>query len=126
MGGLGTGLAVVSAYVLAGELARADGDHLLAFGRYEDKIRDYARGCQKVADGAGPFLAPRTTRGMWLRDVAHRVLVRRPLARWLEKLTVKAAANIQLEDYASPADPASESTPSAGSTSPRSRITATG
>lgn len=126
MGGLGTGLAAISAYVLAGELARADGDHRLAFARYEDKIRDYARGCQKVADRAGPFLAPRTRRGIWLRDFAHRILVRRPLATWLEKMTVKAAANIQLEDYASPADPASVSTPSAGGTSPQSRITSSG
>ncbi|MGH3479434.1 MAG: hypothetical protein ACRDQD_21685, partial [Nocardioidaceae bacterium] len=86
---------------------------------------DYARGCQKVADGAGPFLAPRTRRGMWLRDFAHRLLVRRPLATWLEKMTVKAAANIQLEDYATP-DLASDYTPSAGSTPPQRRIASSG
>ncbi|MBB3038171.1 FAD-dependent monooxygenase [Hoyosella altamirensis] len=99
MGGLGTGLAVVSAYVLAGELARADGDHTLAFARYEEMIRDYAKGCQKLADGAGPFLAPRTRRGRWIRNASHRLLTRRPMAGWLQKMTVKAAAGIELEDY---------------------------
>jgi 2-polyprenyl-6-methoxyphenol hydroxylase-like FAD-dependent oxidoreductase len=99
MGGLGTGLAVVSSYVLAGELARAGGDHTLAFPRYERTIRDYALGCQRLANGAGPFLAPRTRRGIWIRNTSHRLMVRRPMAGWLEKMTVKAAANIQLDDY---------------------------
>ena len=99
MGGLGTGLAVVSSYVLAGELTRAGGDHTVAFPRYEQKIRDYARGCQKLASGAGPFLAPRTRRGIWLRNVSHRFMVRRPMVGWLNKMTVKAAADIELDDY---------------------------
>lgn len=99
MGGLGTGLAVVSAHVLAGELARADGDHTLAFPRYEQRIRDYARGCQKLANGAGPFLAPRTRRGTWIRNKSHRLMTRGPMAGWLEKMTVKAAADIDLADY---------------------------
>lgn len=99
MGGLGTGLAVVSAYLLAGELARAGGDHTEAFARYETGIRTYARGCQKVADGAGPFLAPRTRRGMWIRRHAHRLLTHGPMARWLDRMTVKAAAAIELDDY---------------------------
>jgi 2-polyprenyl-6-methoxyphenol hydroxylase-like FAD-dependent oxidoreductase len=100
MGGLGTGLAVVCSYVLAGELARADGDHTVAFPRYEQKIRQYARGCQKLANGAGPFLAPRTQRGIHLRNASHRLLARKPMVGWLNKMTAKAAANIALDDYA--------------------------
>ncbi len=42
LGGFGTGLAVVGAYVLAGELAAADGDHRVAFRRYEELFRAYA------------------------------------------------------------------------------------
>jgi 2-polyprenyl-6-methoxyphenol hydroxylase-like FAD-dependent oxidoreductase len=37
MSGMGTSLALVGAYVLAGELATADGDHRAAFGRYEKR-----------------------------------------------------------------------------------------
>ena len=99
MGGLGTGLAVVCSYVLAGELARAGGDHTVAFPRYEEKIREYAKGCQKLADGAGPFLAPRTRRGIRIRNMSHRLMARRPMVSWLNKMTVKAAADIELDDY---------------------------
>lgn len=35
LSGMGTGMAVVAAYVLAGELAEADGDYSVAFSRYE-------------------------------------------------------------------------------------------
>ncbi|MFC7591854.1 FAD-dependent monooxygenase [Nonomuraea antimicrobica] len=56
LGGFGTGLAVVGAYVLAGELAAAGGEHRVAFAEYERQIRPYA----KIAKNgnAGPFLAP--------------------------------------------------------------------
>jgi len=43
VGGLGTGCAMVGAYVLAGELAAAGGDHRTAFARYQAEIRDYVR-----------------------------------------------------------------------------------
>ena len=49
LSGMGTGLAVVGAYVLAGELASAGGDHRVGFARYEEAMRDYATGCQKSA-----------------------------------------------------------------------------
>ncbi|GAA1408435.1 FAD-dependent monooxygenase [Kitasatospora putterlickiae] len=68
IGGMGTGTAVVAAYVLAGELARARGDHRAAFARYEHVLRAYARGCQKGGDRVGPFLAPATATGLRLRN----------------------------------------------------------
>ncbi|MFJ9743665.1 FAD-dependent monooxygenase, partial [Streptomyces sp. NPDC101166] len=66
LAGFGTGLAVVGAYVLAGELAVADGDHTVAFARYEDIMKRYLR----KADDArpGPFLAPKTALGLRLRN----------------------------------------------------------
>ncbi|MGW2250775.1 FAD-dependent monooxygenase [Kitasatospora sp. NPDC001660] len=68
IGGMGTGTAVVAAYVLAGELARARGDHRAAFARYERLLRGYAQGCQKGGDRTGPFLAPRTAGGLRVRN----------------------------------------------------------
>ncbi|MFF8773029.1 FAD-dependent monooxygenase [Kitasatospora sp. NPDC015120] len=68
IGGMGTGTAVVAAYVLAGELARARGDHRTAFTRYERILRAYARGCQKGGDRTGPFLAPGTATGLRVRN----------------------------------------------------------
>ncbi|MFB6890981.1 FAD-dependent monooxygenase [Kitasatospora sp. NPDC056327] len=39
--GQGTSVALTAAYVLAGELHAADGDHTLAFAAYEDRLRDH-------------------------------------------------------------------------------------
>ncbi|MCX5203966.1 FAD-dependent monooxygenase [Streptomyces sp. NBC_00237] len=99
MGGMGTGAAVVAAYVLAGELAEAGGDHRTAFAAYEAGFRDFAKGCQKVAGNAGPFLAPPTARKIRQRDLMYRMLSARPLARFFKKLTEKAATDIVLRDY---------------------------
>jgi 2-polyprenyl-6-methoxyphenol hydroxylase-like FAD-dependent oxidoreductase len=99
VGGLGTGLAIVAAYVLAGELARAGGDHQIAFTRYEERVKDYARGCQKLAGGVGSFLAPATAGRIRRRDLTYRMLSAPMLAGVFNKLTTKAANAITLEDY---------------------------
>ncbi|GAA3491846.1 FAD-dependent monooxygenase [Streptomyces cremeus] len=99
MGGMGTGAAIVAAYVLAGELAAAGGDHRTAFAAYEAEFRDFAKGCQKIAGNAGPFLAPPTARGIRQRDLMYRVLAARPLAGFFQRLTQRAATDIVLRDY---------------------------
>jgi 2-polyprenyl-6-methoxyphenol hydroxylase-like FAD-dependent oxidoreductase len=58
LSGLGTGLAMVGAYILAGELAAAKGDYRVAFTRYEEQMRDYAAQCQKHAEGVGEWFVP--------------------------------------------------------------------
>jgi 2-polyprenyl-6-methoxyphenol hydroxylase-like FAD-dependent oxidoreductase len=99
LGGLGTGLAMVGAYVLAGELAAAGGDHRVGFANYQREISAYARGCQKLADGAGPFLAPRTPGEIRRRNVIYRLLSSRLLAGFFNGLTTKAACAITLKEY---------------------------
>ncbi|MEV4256214.1 FAD-dependent monooxygenase [Spirillospora sp. NPDC049652] len=47
--GQGTSLAMVGAYVLAGELKAAGGDHEKAFAVYEDELRDWVRANQAFA-----------------------------------------------------------------------------
>ncbi|MEU1882603.1 FAD-dependent monooxygenase [Streptosporangium sp. NPDC020072] len=68
-----TSLAVVGAYVLAGELAEAGGDHTRAFPAYEQEIGDYVRRSRSFAVGAAKRLIPASpgalrtlTWGMWL------------------------------------------------------------
>ncbi|MFF3640704.1 FAD-dependent monooxygenase [Streptomyces sp. NPDC002564] len=99
MGGLGSGAALVGAYVLAGELAAARGDHRVAFAAYEAEIHAYAKGCQKSSGNAGPFLAPPTEKKIRSRDRAYRVLSSRLLAGLFKKLTEKAASDLVLKDY---------------------------
>ncbi|NIK59518.1 FAD-dependent monooxygenase [Kribbella shirazensis] len=66
-GALGTGTAVVGAYVLAGELAQAQGDLRTAFERYEARLR---KAVSTTQDGsrAGSFLAPATRFGITARN----------------------------------------------------------
>ena len=52
LGGEGTGLAITEAYVLAGELLRADGDHRRAFNAYETRLRPFVRDKQSSAETA--------------------------------------------------------------------------
>ncbi|WP_438490571.1 FAD-dependent monooxygenase [Streptomyces sp. S186] len=70
VGGMGTGSAIVGAYVLAGELAVAAGDHRRAFARYEEKLRPYVSRCQEGGRGTGEFLAPPTQEALTARNSA--------------------------------------------------------
>ncbi|MFD8566135.1 FAD-dependent monooxygenase [Streptomyces sp. NPDC059639] len=109
MGGIGTGTALVSAYVLAGELVAARGDHRTAFAAFEAEITKYAKGCQKISGNAGPFFAPPTEKKIRSRDRAYRMLSSRFLAGFFKRLTEKAASALALKDYGL----AGESAPSA-------------
>ena len=57
-GGSGTGMAMMGAHVLAGELAAAGGDHTAAFAAYERILRPAVKIGQKQGKGSGGFLAP--------------------------------------------------------------------
>ncbi|MFJ6568990.1 FAD-dependent monooxygenase [Streptomyces sp. NPDC091292] len=98
IGGMGTGTAMVAAYVLAGELARAQDDHRTAFKRYEDRLRKYAKGCQAGGNRTGKFLAPTTTAGIHLRNkTLSRPLLLRGMLRLGEKVST-----VPLPNYVSP------------------------
>ncbi|MET8862114.1 FAD-dependent monooxygenase [Nonomuraea sp. NPDC004580] len=94
LGGFGTGLAVVGAYVLAGELAAAGGDHRAAFAEYERRFRPYA----KIAKNgnAGPFLAPGSPAKMRLRNWTFKYGF---LLGLMLKVTDKFATDIKLKSY---------------------------
>ena len=93
-GGFGTGLAVVGAYVLAGELAAAGGDHTVAFRRYEEVFRVYAKVSERAS--AGPFLAPPTKLRMRLRNWTFKSKL---LLRMMLRMTDDFATDIELADY---------------------------
>ncbi|OJF14607.1 FAD-dependent monooxygenase [Couchioplanes caeruleus] len=104
LGGMGNGTALVAAYVLAGELATAGGDHTLAFPRYEAMVGASARRAQRGGDTTGRFLAPRTARGIRMRNWLHN-------RDWFLRLTMRVAGDrstrIDLPGYPTrPARPA--------------------
>ena len=94
-GALGTGTAVVGAYVLAGELARAGGDYQAAFGRYEARLR---KAVSTTQDGsqAGRFLAPATRLGITARN---RILDNRFFLNQMLKMAQKMSNLIELPNY---------------------------
>jgi 2-polyprenyl-6-methoxyphenol hydroxylase-like FAD-dependent oxidoreductase len=69
MAGQGSALAITSAYVLAGELAKASGRHEEAFRSYEALLRDYIGLKQKGAERFSSAFAPRTRRGLFVRNL---------------------------------------------------------
>ncbi|RSN21044.1 FAD-dependent oxidoreductase [Streptomyces sp. WAC 05977] len=101
-GGSGTGLAMMGAYVLAGELAAAQGDHEAAFGRYEEKLRGPVKISQKQAAGIGTFLAPKTRFMVGYRNFLYRVLSSRPMTKVFTWITSRAANAATLENYDAP------------------------
>jgi 2-polyprenyl-6-methoxyphenol hydroxylase-like FAD-dependent oxidoreductase len=67
LGGQGSALAMVAAYILAGELKRANGDHAAAFARYQERLGVFIAGKQQAAIKLAPFFAPETQFGVFLR-----------------------------------------------------------
>jgi 2-polyprenyl-6-methoxyphenol hydroxylase-like FAD-dependent oxidoreductase len=99
VGGMGTGLAIVCAYVLAGELAACGGDHAAAFTRYSERIGAYARQCQKGAEGVGGFMAPKSGLGVAMRNLMLRTMAAMPGMHLMERIAMSRAEGIELPDY---------------------------
>ncbi|MCR8723878.1 FAD-binding domain [Frigidibacter sp. ROC022] len=97
LAGEGSGLAMTSAYVLAGELKRAGGDHGAAFAAWQARMADYTRGKQDMALRFAGFFAPKNRLTLILRD-AMLLLTRVPgLARPL--LGSGLTRSMELPDY---------------------------
>lgn len=99
-----TSLAVVGAYVLAGELARAGGDHERAFPAYERAMAEHVRGSRTAALSAAKTLIPTSRLGV--RGLAHgaRLISALPAgpSRALLRLTTKSARiynSMTVDDY---------------------------
>lgn len=99
LGGQGTSLAIIGAYVLAGELARAGGLHGAALDAYEARLRPFASRCQKGASRAGSFMAPRSAFGVRARNAMYAILASPRFVARFEKLVKSAAEDFDLPDY---------------------------
>lgn len=101
-GGNGTGHAMLGAYTLAGELAAANGDHRVAFQRYEEIMRRPVEKSQKFAAKAGGFLAPPTQRKINQRNRTYRFMSSALMTGIFTRLTKKNANTGKLTDYPLP------------------------
>ncbi|MER6202577.1 FAD-dependent monooxygenase [Streptomyces sp. NPDC001586] len=96
--GLGTSLALVGAYVLAGELAAAEGDHAVAFRRYDTVMRPYVSQAQQLPPGGAAGYAPSGRLGIRLRDLSMRSMTRWPMRNVFAAQFAKAG-DIALPEY---------------------------
>jgi 2-polyprenyl-6-methoxyphenol hydroxylase-like FAD-dependent oxidoreductase len=81
LAGQGSALAMISAFALAGELARAGGRYELAFARYEALLRTYIGAKQRGAERFASAFAPKTKWGLHFRNQVIRTLAVPGLAR---------------------------------------------
>lgn len=97
--GMGTSMALVGAYVLAGEMAAAHGDHRAAFARYDEALRDYVTACQKPFPGGMRAFLPPTRLEIWLRVQVLRLISRLPMRGMLTGGMQQNANAVALRDY---------------------------
>ncbi|WP_049570948.1 FAD-dependent monooxygenase [Nonomuraea sp. SBT364] len=100
-----TSLAVVGAYVLAGELAAAGGDPVRAFPAYEAELGAYVRRSRAFAVSAAGKLVPGSGAALWALRGAMGLVGRLPagLTRAVSKLGARGVRlhdEIVLKDYA--------------------------
>lgn len=100
-----TSLAVLGAYVLAGELARAHGDHLRAFAAYELQMREPVHRSRSFARGAAKGIIPGSRAGVWALTRGAQLISAMPgsLSRSLAKLNTKGVRmhdTMPVPDYA--------------------------
>lgn len=96
--GLGTSVALIQAYVLAGELISAGGDHRRAFTRYEQVCRPYVTSAQELPPGGAAGFAPNSKLAIRLQTLGMRYATRWPMRPVLEKQFGKAA-DLTLPSY---------------------------
>ena len=94
--GLGTSLALVGAYVLAGELAAADVP--TALRRYEELLRTYVTTAQELPPGGVNGFAPTSARQIRLRQASMRLMLRWPFKQLISAQFDKAS-DLELPDY---------------------------
>ncbi|HEY5259234.1 MAG TPA: FAD-dependent monooxygenase [Rhabdochlamydiaceae bacterium] len=107
LSGQGTSLAIVGAYVLAGELSEAQGDHKIAFAEYEKVLRKFAKRNQDLVGMNVSLLGDKDS--SWASWLSHHVQQLLPeswnqsliqfFKSWGVKRIYDAANDITLKNY---------------------------
>lgn len=74
LSGKGSTLAMVGAYILAGELKLAKGDYKTAFAQYERLFKPFMDKKQKSAKGFAKSFVPQSNFGIWVRNQALKLM----------------------------------------------------
>ncbi|HDR6298775.1 FAD-dependent oxidoreductase [Bacillus wiedmannii] len=100
LSGQGTSLALVGAYVLAGELKNAHGDYSRAYVAYEKEMRKFVEKNQKIGKLAAGSMVEKSNFKIFLRNFMLRVPTLMVVQfKIISKMVAKAANGIELKDY---------------------------
>ncbi|MGC1373441.1 MAG: FAD-binding domain [Candidatus Sulfotelmatobacter sp.] len=100
LAGQGSALAMVAAFILAGELDRAGGNHVRAFANYQERFGAFALQKQNVAPRFAGIFAPKSEFALFVRNRVMNLLT----IPWIADLAVgrDLADKIMLPDYDQP------------------------
>jgi 2-polyprenyl-6-methoxyphenol hydroxylase-like FAD-dependent oxidoreductase len=102
-----TSIAVLGAYILAGELAQANGDYTRAFAAYEQQMGEPVRRSRAMARGIAKSLVPNSRAGVWALTRGAQLISLLPagltkaVARMNTK-TVRLYDSMQYKEYSTP------------------------
>jgi len=99
-----TSIAVLGAYILAGELAQADGDYARAFAAYEQEMRDPVLRSRAFARTIAKTLVPDSAAGLWALTLGAQLISLLParLTKAVAKLNTKGVRlydSMQFKEY---------------------------
>lgn len=102
-----TSIAVLGAYVLAGELAQANGDYARAFAAYEQQMADPVRRSRAFARTVAKSLIPGSAAGVWALTRGAQLISMLParLTKAVAKLNAKGVRlydSMQFTEYTTP------------------------
>jgi 2-polyprenyl-6-methoxyphenol hydroxylase-like FAD-dependent oxidoreductase len=96
LGGEGSGMAMIAAYILAGELHRAGGNYAEAFRRYQERFAPFVQAKQNTAARFAGTFAPKSALSLFFRNRIFNLLG----IRWIANLTIgRFADNFPLPEY---------------------------
>lgn len=74
LSGQGSTLAIVGAYVLAGELKEANGDYSIAFEKYQAQFKPFLDKKQQLARKFAKSFVPKSNFAIWVRNMGVRMM----------------------------------------------------
>lgn len=99
LSGHGTTIALVGAYVLAGELARAAGDIPAGMRAYENQLRPWIERIQRFGAGNGKSMTPKTALGIEFRRRVVQLQEHLPLSSLMVGDQIRMSNGFTLPDY---------------------------
>lgn len=103
LSGQGTSLALVGAYVLAGELAAHPDDHATAFAAYERRLRPFVEANQEIGRTNARMTNPASRFGLGLQYAATLGMVHLPGSSFVMRRMMRGLNEIDLPEYPLPA-----------------------